>query len=80
MPAAFAASTNCCAAGTTGERTETPSGPSGLCASWSTTMSPLGWIPSDFLKYGRTSAEDQPSPPASAQESKSPGWPRTYAM
>jgi hypothetical protein len=47
---ARAASTNCWAAGITGLRTETPIGPSGLCASWSTTMSPLGCRPSDFLK------------------------------
>jgi hypothetical protein len=33
-----------------GARTDTPSGPSVLWASGSTTMSSLGWNPSDFLK------------------------------
>ena len=39
-----------------GARTETPSGPVVLCASASTTMSPLGARPSLFLKYGSTSS------------------------
>jgi hypothetical protein len=49
-PAATAALTNSCAPARTGARTDTPSGPSVLWASVSTTMSPLGAKPSLFLK------------------------------